>query len=169
MGISLKTPPKHVIGKGWFGKPKNVITCALQARIDRQTQLLLKEMTLESFIMRSHSNILGDFEQEESKMRVLVDRTHVCHVHLAGEGIEHSWCFSKITRGNRRISDCLSKGKLMTQVIRSFSKWVHDYIISYHLLNAYIDAFAESVFKEERESEIAVVKIEKMRKAFKTH
>ena len=116
------------------------------------------------------------------KMGVIIDRRPKCHAELAGEGIEYTWGFAKNyyrrqpLESKRKketfralVRSCFSQDKCTIETIRKFSKRARDYIVAYHLLTNKKDDVKHCAVKSENDDDRVVVKVERMRKEFKTH
>ena len=196
--ISLKHPPKPVILEGWCGKAKGMMQVLWERGFidaNNMKEYTLAGSKDEFGVVNKSTSLkyllenLSDFVEEESllqtnarKMGIQVDRTPKCHAEIAGEGIEYTWGFAKnhfrrqpldVKRKKetfrKLVCDCLSRQKCTASVIRSFSKRARDYIVSYHLLTSKKLERKKSIIQDMKENEPAVVKVEKMRKLFKTH
>ena len=123
------------------------------------------------------------------KMGVIVDRTPKCHAEIAGEGIEYTWGHQKNyfhcqplsvkrskTDFRKLVTKCCSRELITKQLVRKFSKRARDYIIAYHAVenhgNKIKQLTSDKKGKGENKAEVdksTVVKVERMKRAFKTH
>ena len=196
--IPLKHPPTPVISEGWCGKAKGMMQVLWERGFidkSKKNEYILAGSKDEFGVVDKNTSLkyllenLSDFVEEESllqtnarKMGAQIDRTPKCHAELAGEGIEYTWGFGKnhfrrqpldlkrkkeTFRGLVRSS--LSRQKCTPKIIRSFSKRARDYIVSYHLLTSKKSEIKNNVIEDIKEDEPVVVKVEKMKKLFKTH
>ena len=195
--ISLKSDPKPVIREGWCGKAKGMFQILWERGLinEAEKNKYTVDAKKDAFGVKQNSQSLKyllencvDFAEEESllqtnarKMGVLVDRTPKCHAEIAGEGIEYTWGYGKNHYRRQPLSlkgkkdtflllvrQCLSREKCTTNIIRSFSKRARDYMASYYLLTQKKDE-VKSIVKDGGNDEPVVVKVEKMKRKFKTH
>lgn len=147
----------------------------------------MKETSLDHLM-----SLLYDFSHEETllqyhgrKLRVIIDRSPKAHCEIAGEGIEYSWAMAKNTYRRLPISEkrsketfrksvrnSLSRDVLTTKLIRSYSSRARRYMVSYKALKDgfRIDDDSDEVVPVVDEEERATpIKLERLRKAFKTH
>ena len=122
-------------------------------------------------------------------MGVAIDCIPKCHAEIAGEGIEYTWGYQKNhyrrqplsmkrskTEFRRLVSECCSRKQITKELVRKFSKRARDYIIAYHAVENHDKESTKltstnkgNVKGSVTPEESTVVKVERMKRAFKTH
>ena len=177
--MGIKTTKKIKKRKqGWMGQPKGMKQIAYERGFIPPDKSKWSNFTEhgnkndngnnkgEETSLRKILSSCYDFEKEETllqtfarkiafthNIRIIVDRTPVCHPEIAGEGIEYSWAVAKIIlcmipfseRKKQKdffmqVKAVLSakeenKGKLTREMVRKLSARARDYMVAYYKLH----------------------------------
>jgi len=177
MGININKKIKRR-KQGWMGQPKGMKQIAYEHGFIPDKKSEWSKFTeygtkndnqnnkSEETSLRKILNSCYDFANEETllqkfarkisfahSIRIIVDRTPVCHPEIAGEGIEYTWAVAKIILRMIPYSErkkqkdflkqvqaalCTKKennGKLTIETVRKLSARARDYMAAYYILH----------------------------------